>query len=194
MCRCRRGVRCPGFEKFERFRARHLADWNSIRAKTKGRADEVGERGDAVLRSHGDEVRRGALKLARIFDDDDAIRGFGDFCQQRVGQRGLAGAGAFRDEDVGARDDALAQSLGLAGGHDPGGDIVFEREYRDSGLADRESRGRNDGRQQAFKPLPCLGSSAETRGVRMDLGANMMSDQAHDAFAIGRRQALAGIG
>jgi hypothetical protein len=42
------------------------------------------------------------LQLARILDQDDAIGGLGDFGQQRIGERGLAGRGAAGDENVGA--------------------------------------------------------------------------------------------
>jgi hypothetical protein len=42
------------------------------------------------------------LQLARILDQDDAIGGLGDLGQQRIGERGLAGRGAARDENVGA--------------------------------------------------------------------------------------------
>jgi len=48
----------PSFEKIERFGP-----------------DEVQERGDAVLGAQGHEVRRMALKLARIFDYDLAVGG-----------------------------------------------------------------------------------------------------------------------
>ena len=42
---------------------------------------------------------------------------------------------------------------------------------------------------------PVSGSSAETRGpAGMDLGADVMSDQAHDPFAVGRRHVLARVG
>ena len=42
---------------------------------------------------------------------------------------------------------------------------------------------------------PVSGSSAETRGAAgMNLGADMVRDQAHDPLAIGGSQALAGIG
>jgi hypothetical protein len=42
------------------------------------------------------------LQLARVLDQDDAIGGLGDLGEQRIGERGLAGRGAARDEDVGA--------------------------------------------------------------------------------------------
>src|SRR5689334_8186926 len=37
---------------------------------------------------------RGALQLARVFDQNDAVAGLGDLRQQRVDERGLAGRGA----------------------------------------------------------------------------------------------------
>ena len=41
---------------------------------------------------------------------------------------------------------------------------------------------------------PVSGNSAETRGAAgMDLGADMVRDEAHDALAVGGDQALAGI-
>jgi hypothetical protein len=111
-------------------------------------------------------TRLGAAHCSsRVLDDDDAIGGLRHFGQQRIGQRGLAGRGAAGDEDVGAGRDALAQRLGLGGRHDPGRDVIVEREHRDGGLADGEGRGRDHGRQQALEPLPVSGSSAETRGA-----------------------------
>jgi hypothetical protein len=110
----------PGFEEVEGFGAAHLADRDAVGAQAQRRADEIGERGDAVLGAHGDEVGRGALQLARVLDQHDAVGGLGDFGQQRIGQRGLAGRGAAGDEDVGAVRDAVRSDLGLARRHDPG--------------------------------------------------------------------------
>ena len=82
----------------------------------------------------------------------------------------------------------MAQSLGLCGGHDPGNDIVIKREHSDGGLADRKSRRSNDGRQQALKAFSRFGKLGRDTGrTAMDLGTDMMSDQTHDAFAIGGR-------
>jgi hypothetical protein len=124
------------------------------------------QRDDAILGAHGDEVGRGALQLARVLDQDDAIGGLGDFGQQRIDQRGLAGAGAARDEDVGAGATpwrAAASAADMIPAR-----IIVEREHRDGGLADGEGRRRDDGRQQALEPLAPSGSSAETRGLRHD--------------------------
>ena len=54
-----------------------------------------------------------ALQLARILDQHDAIGCLGDFGEQRIGERGLAGRGAAGDEDVLAIRDGLAQGVGL---------------------------------------------------------------------------------
>ena len=84
---------------------------------------------------------------------------------------------------------ALRSSVGLVGRHDAGRDIVVEREDRDGGLADREGRRRDDGRQQALEPLARFGQlGRDARGAGMDLGADMMRDEADDALAVGRRQ------
>jgi hypothetical protein len=104
----------PGFEEVERLGAAHLADRDAVGAQAQRGAHEIGERGDAVLGPHGDEVGRGALQLARVLDDDDAIGRLRDLGEQRVGERGLAGRGAAGDEDVGARGDGRAQRLGLS--------------------------------------------------------------------------------
>ena len=81
----------------------------SGRSRSDG-AHEIGQRGDAVLGAQRHEVRRGALQLARILDQHDAVAGLGDLGEQRVGQRGLAGRGAAGDEDVLARSGRRARS------------------------------------------------------------------------------------
>ena len=100
----------PGLEQVERFGAAHLADRDAVGTQPQRGANEVGERGDAVLGAQRHEVGRGALQLARVLDQDDAVAGLGDLGQQRVGERGLAGRGAAGDEDVRARRDRAAQS------------------------------------------------------------------------------------
>ena len=99
----------PGLQQVERLGAAHLADRNAVGAQAQRRAHEIGERGDAVLGAQRHEVRRGALQLARVLDQHDAVVGLGDFGEQRVGERGLAGRGAAGDEDVAALGDGCAQ-------------------------------------------------------------------------------------
>ena len=87
-----------------------------------------------------------------------------------------------------------AQQLGLRAGHDAGVDIVAEREDGDGGPADGEARRRHHRRHQALEPLPAfrqLGRDARAAG--MDLDADMVRDEAHDALGVGRRDAAAGI-
>lgn len=147
--------------------------------------DEIGERGDAVLRAHRDEVGCRALQLAGVLDQDDAIRGLGDLGEQCVGERGLAGRGAAGDEDIAPIGNRLAQGLGLSRRHDPGGDIVVEREHGDGRLADRKSRRGHHGGQQPLEPLPRLGQfGRDTRGTRMNFGADVMGDEADNALAV----------
>ena len=70
----------------------------------------------------------------------------------------------------------------------PARDIVVEREDRDGRLADRESRSRDDGRQQSLEPLSRFGQlGRDARIAGMDLDADMMRDEADDALAVGRR-------
>ena len=74
------GVPCPPcFEQVERFAAAHLSNWNAIRPQPQRGLHQIGERGDAILRPKCDKVRRGALQLARVLDNDDAIRALRDF-------------------------------------------------------------------------------------------------------------------
>ena len=102
----------PGFEEVERLRAAHLADRDPIGPQAQRRANQLGQRDHAVLGAHGNEVGRGALQFARVFNQDDAIGGLRHFGEQRVDQRGLAAAGAAGDQDVGTSRNALAQRRG----------------------------------------------------------------------------------
>ena len=125
------------------------------------------------------------MEFARILDQNDAVGGFGDFREQRVGKRGLAGRGAAGDEDVGAGCDRVAQCRRRIVRHDSGADIVFKREDRDSGFADREDGRGDHGRQQPFEPLPCSWQlCGHTRGSCMDLRADMVRNQTDDALAV----------
>jgi len=61
-------ARAPGLQQIERLSAAHLADRDAIGAQAQRRADKIGERSDAILRPHGDKVRRCALQLAGGLD------------------------------------------------------------------------------------------------------------------------------
>jgi hypothetical protein len=64
----------PGFEQVEGFGPAHLADRDAVGAQAQRRTDQIGKRRHAILGPHRDKVGRGALQLARVLDDDDAIR------------------------------------------------------------------------------------------------------------------------
>ena len=73
----------PGFKEVESFGPAHLADRDAIRAQAQRRTHQVGEGRHAILGAHRDQIGRGALQFARVFNDHDAVRSLGDFCQQR---------------------------------------------------------------------------------------------------------------
>ena len=165
----------------------------SGRSRKRG-ADEIGQRGRAVLGAQRHEIGRGALQLARILDQHDAVAGLGDLGEQRIDQRGLAGRGAAGDEDVLPFPDGRPQQLGLRAGHDAGLDIIAEREDGDGGAADGEARRRHDGRHQALEPLPAFrqfGRDARRAGMHLD--ADMVRDEPHDPLGVGGRHPTAGI-
>ena len=89
---------------------------------------------------------------------------------------------------------AFAQRFSLNGRHDAGGDIVVEGEDGDRRLADGEGRCGHDRRQQPLEALSRLGQlGRNARTCRMDLGADVMGNEPHDALAVGCGEALAGI-
>ena len=162
--------------------------------KPQGRADEIGQRGRAVLGAQRHEVGRGALQLARILDQHHAVAGLGDLGEQRVDQRRLAGRGAAGDEDVLPFPDRHAKQLGLRAGHDAGLDIIAEGEDRDGRAANGEARRRHDRRHQALEPLPAfrqLGRDARTAGMNLD--ADMVGDEPHDPLGVGWGDPATGV-
>ena len=136
----------------------------------KRRADEVRERGRAILGAQRHEVGRGALQLAGVLDQDDAVAGLGDFGEERIDQGRLAGRSAAGDQDVLPLSDGGAQELGLQAGHDAGLDIVAEGEDGDGRTADGEARRRHHGRDEPLETLPALGQfGGDTRSCRHEL-------------------------
>lgn len=85
------------------------------------------------------------MQLARILDQHDPVVSFRNFGQQGVDQRGLAGGRAPRDQDIFTVRNCLAQICRLPFCHDPGSDIIVEREDRDGGFTDRKARGHHHG-------------------------------------------------
>ena len=101
----------------------------------------------------------------RIFDQHNAIGRFCDFGQERIGQRGLAGRGTARHENVLACSNSVPETFSLSGSQDAGGDIVVEGEDADSRLADGEGWSGDHGGNSTSKRSPVSGNSAETRGL-----------------------------
>ena len=185
----------PRLEQVERFGTAHLADRDAVGPQAQGRADQVGERGNAVLGAQRHEVGRGALQLARVLDQDYAIVGLGDFSQQRVGQGGLAGRRAASDQDVLPGRNGANQRVGLPCRHDLRRYIILEREHRDGGLADRKTRRCHHRRQQTFEALAGIGKlGRHARRLGMNLGSDMMRHQPDDPLAIGSAHPAPRIG
>src|SRR3546814_15946323 len=80
----------------------------------------------------------------------------GDLGQQRVGERGLAGADATGNEDVAPLADGPLHGVGLQRQHHLVGDIVHERIDARRRFPDREAGRPRDRRQQALAALPGL--------------------------------------
>ena len=185
----------PGLQEVERLRAPHLPDRDAVGTEPERGLDEIGKGGRAVLGAERHEVRRRALQLARILDQDDAVVGPRDLGEQRVDERCLAGGGAAGDEHVPALGDGEPENVGLRRRHDLGFDVVVEGEDGDGRLADGKGRARHDRREQAFEALARFRElGGDSRRAGMDLGANMMRDEPHDPLAIRRQQPLARVG
>ena len=60
-----------------------------------------------------DAIFGGALKLARVLDKNDAFVQLRHFRKQRVGERGLAGAGAASNQDVFSVNNSGTEIVGL---------------------------------------------------------------------------------
>ena len=116
----------------------------------------------------------------RIFDQHNAIGRFCDFGQERIGQRGLAGRGTARHENVLACSNSVPETFSLSGSQDAGGDIVVEGEDADSRLANGEGWSGDHGGQQHLETLACLGQLRRDAGTcQMNLRADVMGNQPH---------------
>ena len=184
----------PGLQEIERLRPAHFADRDAIGAQAQRRADEIGERGRAILGAKRDQVRRRALQLPRILDEHHPVAGLGDFGQQRVDERGLTGRSAPGDENVLALADRGFEQCRLVAAHDPGRDIIVEREHSDRWATDGETRRQDDRRNQPLKPLTGFGEfGRHARRAAMDLDADVMGDKPDDALRIPGRNSAAGV-
>jgi hypothetical protein len=184
----------PGFEEVERLGAAHLADRNAVGAQAQRGADQIGERGDAILGPHRDKVGRGALQLARVLDETTRSVVFATSASSALVSVVLPVRGAAGDEDVGAGATPERSDVGLIGGHDSGADIVVEREHRDGGLADGEGGSRDHRWQKAFEPFSAFGQlgrdarpEASIR-IEHDLDDLRVSQPGRDRYAHRRAQ------
>ncbi len=153
---------------------------------------------DARPRAQRHGVRRGALQLARVLDqDDDAlVDARAISASKRVGQGGLAELVPPAIEDVAAgRRRPGGGARPAAAAHDAVGDIVVEGESRLGGLADREAGprattgGSTPSNRSPVSPSPCGGSSAaDDRRAGVDLGPDVAGDQPDDPLDLRRRQ------
>jgi hypothetical protein len=114
----------PGFQKIERLRTAHFADGNAIGPQTQRRAHEIGECRRAILGAQRDEIWGGALQFARVFDQNDAIGCLGDFREQRIDERRLAGRSSSGDQNIFAGRDGGAENRCLFLADYAGGDII----------------------------------------------------------------------
>ena len=171
-----------------------LADGDAVRAQPQRRAHQVRQADHAVSGAQRHQVRGRALQLAGILDQHHAVAGLGHLGQQRVDQGGLACGGAAGDQDVAALDDRYLERLGLGRAHNAGGGVIAEREDRDGGFADGEGGGDGDRREEPLEPLAGLGQlGGKPRRAGVDLGPDVVGDQAHDALAVVGGQSLAGV-
>jgi hypothetical protein len=119
------------------------------------------------VQRHG--VGRRALQLARVLDQDHPLFEMGHLREKRIGQRGLARAGAAHHEDIAAPADRFGQGSRHRLVHDPVMDIVGEPMNAGGWLADGKARRAGDRGQQTLKPFtrpsPCGSSSAEMIGA-----------------------------
>ena len=130
----------PGLEHVERFRTTHLADDDAIGAQTQRGADEIGEACDSWLGAERDNIFGGATQFAGVFEDHHPLVQLGDLGQQRVHERRLARRCAAGDHDVAAFPDGFGEHARLDRRHDPGGNVVGEREQNLRWFPDRETR------------------------------------------------------
>ena len=89
----------PRLEEVQGLAAPHLADDDAVGAQSHGRPDERLE-ADAGRGPQGDDIFRVAIKLARIFEDEDPLGFPSDLGEEGIRERRLARRRAARDQDV----------------------------------------------------------------------------------------------
>src|SRR5690606_32281725 len=112
----------------------------------------------------------------------------GHLGQQRVGQGGLAAAGAAGHEDVLPLTYGHAQVLGLLGAKDAVGNVLLQWDDPGSTLAQGKGRPGHHWRQYTLEALASFWQlGAQQRLVAMYLLTDMRGHQADDPFTIGSR-------
>ena len=81
--------RRPSLKHVERFRPAHFTNDDAIRAKAQGRAHQVCERDIQAVCAKRYRVLSLTLKLARIFEDENAVTCVRYFQEQCIGERGF---------------------------------------------------------------------------------------------------------
>src|ERR1019366_4235133 len=134
------------------FFAADFADDDTVGTHTKGVDDKVADADGAVAFNvgragfHARHVRLAETKFGSVFDGDDALV-FVDIAGEHVEKRGLAGAGAGRDENVEAGTDAGLHEFEHAVGEGHPFDQIFAAQQIASKTADGKQRAVNsDGR------------------------------------------------
>jgi hypothetical protein len=177
----------PGFEQIQGLGAADFAHRNAIGPQPQRRAHQVGERGDAVPGAQRDQVRRLALQLADILDQNDPLGGLGHLGEECVDEGRLAGRRAAGDQNIVSLRNGIAEGSRRLGRHDPRGSVVIESEDRDRRLPDGKGRRRDDRRDQAFEALTGFRQLGRDPGrTGMYLCPDMVGDETHDPLAIGR--------
>ena len=90
----------PGLQHVEGFGAADLADDDAVGPKPQRRAHQIGHGDDAGFGAQRHAIGRRALQLARILDQDHPLIELGDLGEERIGERGLAGARAAGDQEI----------------------------------------------------------------------------------------------
>lgn len=127
-----------------------------------------------------------AFKLARVFENDDAVAVEAWFGEQGVCEGRLARRGAPCDQNVGVGSYGVFQGFGERWRKRALIDIVTEFKRRGRGLADGKTWARRDRWEKPLKPLAAPGEFSRDNGGGPITGlAYAARDKSDDPFARG---------